>query len=137
MRLHVDGGDPLEVLQRRGRDLLDLDVEHVRHPQVLRPRHALDRADDRRGLGAPQQVAQREPAGQRVGIRIVVQEDEDAVGVGEVPLILLHARARHRAAQLGDERRANQLRQVEVRDVGQRGPLALGRLAVRAPVCSR
>ena len=99
-----------------GGDLLDLDVEHVGHPQVLRPRHPLHRADDRRRLGAAQQVAQREPARQRVGIGIVVEEDEDAVGVGEVALVLLHAGAGHRAAELGHQRRPEQLGEVEVGD---------------------
>ena len=63
-------------------------------------------------LRPPQQVAQRQAAGQRVGVRVVVQQDQDAVGVGEVALVLLHARAGHRAAQLGDERRAEELGQA-------------------------
>ena len=49
-------------------------------------------AIDRRLLGAAQHVAQRQAAGHRVGVRIVVQEDEDAVGVAEEPLILLNLR---------------------------------------------
>ena len=135
MRLDVDGGDAIEAGERLRRDLLDLDVEHVGHPQVLRPRHALHRPDDRRRLRAAQQVAQREAAGQRVGVGIVVEEDEDAVGVGEVALILLDARPRHRAAQLGDERRPQQLRQVEMGDFADR-PLRPGRWPPRLPVCS-
>ena len=99
VRLHVDGRDALELVERRRRDLLDVDVEHVGHPQVLGPRDPLHGADDRRRLGAAQQVAQRQAARQRVGIRIVVQQNQHAVGIGEVPLILLHARARHRAAR--------------------------------------
>ena len=117
VRLHVDRRDAVEASKRRGRDLLDLDVEHVRHPQVLRPRHALHRADDRGRLGAAQQVAQRQAAGQRVRVGIVVEQDQDAVGVGEIPLVLLHAGAGHRSAQLGDQRRPEQLGQVEVRDL--------------------
>ena len=87
-----------------------MDVEHVRHAQVLRPGDALHRADDRGRLGAAEQVAQGEAARQRVGVRIVVEQDQDAIGVGEVALVLLHARARHRPAQLGHERRPDQLR---------------------------
>ena len=98
MRLHVDSGDPLEAAERGWRDLFHLDVEHVRHPQVFRPRHALHRADNRRRLRPAQKVSQRESARQRVGIGIVVQKDQHAVCVREVALVLLHARARHRPA---------------------------------------
>ena len=117
VRLHVDGGNPLELVERRRRDRLDVDVEHVRHPQVLGPRHSLDGADDGRRLRPPQQVAQRQPAGERIGIRIVVQQDEDLVGVGEVALVLLHARSRHRSAELGHERRPDQLGELEIGQV--------------------
>ena len=78
VRLHVHGGNAIEFLERRRRDLLDVDVEHVGHPQVFRPGDALHGADDRRRLGPPQQVAQRQAARERVGIRIVVQEDQHA-----------------------------------------------------------
>ena len=107
-----------------------MDVEHVGHPQVLRPCDALHGADDRRRFGSAQQVAKREAAGQRVRIRIVVQEDQHAIGVGKVTLILLHARARHRAAQLRHQRRANQLGDVHVRDVSHRLPRRLGHARV-------
>jgi len=40
-----------------------------------------------------------------------------AVGVGEVALILLDPRARHGSAELGDERRTEQLRHAQMRDV--------------------
>ena len=136
VRLDVDGRDALELLERRRRDLLDLDVEHVRHAQVLGPRHALDRADDRRRLRPAQQVAQRQAARQRVGIGVVVEQDQDAVGVGEVALILLHARPRHRAAQLGDERRADELAQADVRDVGLGRAGVLGRLRRSSARCA-
>ena len=43
-------------------------------------------------LRAAEHVAQREAARHRVGIRIVVQQDQDAIGVAEVALVLLHAR---------------------------------------------
>ena len=130
VRLHVDRRDPLELLERGRRDLLDVDVEHVGHAQVLGPRHALHRADDRRRLGAAQQVAQRQAARQRVGIGIVVQQDEHAICVGEVALILLDPRARHRPAELGDQRRADQLRQLQVGDVGELGARRVGALGV-------
>ena len=133
VRLHVDGRDALELVERRRRDRLDVDVEHVRHPQVLRPRHALHRADDRRRLGPAQQVAQRQAAGQRVGVGIVVQQDQHAVGIGEVALVLLHPRARHRAAELGDERRPDQLGQLEIGEVRELRLQLVGRLLVARP----
>ena len=99
--------------------------------------HALHRADDRRRLGPPQQVAQRQAAGQRVRIGIVVQQDEHAIGIGEVALVLLHARARHRPAELGDQRRPDQLRQVHVGDVGELRLELVGRLRIHGdPVWS-
>ena len=58
------------------------------------------------------------PGGQRVGIGFVVEQDQHAVGVGEVPLVLLHARARQRSAELGRQRRRQQLGQVEVGQLG-------------------
>jgi hypothetical protein len=69
VRLHVDHRDPVVLVERLRRDRLDVDVEQVHHPQVLRPGDPLHRADDRRGLGAPQHVAQREAARHRVGVR--------------------------------------------------------------------
>ena len=57
------------------------------------------------------------PLASASGIRIVVQQDQHAVGIGEVALILLDARARHRSAQFGDQRRTDELGELEVRDV--------------------
>ena len=75
------------------------------------------RADDRRRPRPAQHVAQRQAGGQRVRVGLVVQQDQHAVGVGEVALVLLHARARQRSAELGRQRGRQQLRQVEVRDL--------------------
>ena len=102
-----------------GRDDLDVDVEQVHHPQVLGPRDALQRRDDRRLLGPAQHVAQREAARHRVGVGVVVQEDEDAVGVAEVALILLDLEAGERAAELGEQRPAEQLRHRQVVELGE------------------
>ena len=129
MRLDVDGRDPVELLERRRRDRLDVDVEHVRHPQVLGPGHALHRADDRRRLGPAQQVAQRQAARQRIGIGIVVQQDQHPIRIGEVALILLDPGARHRPAQLGHQRRPDELGQVHVGGVGE---LRLQRIGISA-----
>ena len=56
------------------------------------------------------------PGGQRVRIRFVVEQDQDPIRVGEIPLVLLDPRAGERPAQFGRERRRQQLRQIEVRD---------------------
>ena len=61
-------------------------------------------------LRAAQDVAQRQAAGHGVGIGIVVQQDQHAVGVAEVALVLLDARARQRSAELGQQRAAEELR---------------------------
>ena len=63
--------------------VLDLDVEQVRHPQVLGPRHALQRAEDGGRLRAAEDVAQRQAAGHRVRVRVVVQQDQHAVRVAK------------------------------------------------------
>ena len=89
------------------------------HAQVLGPRDAFERGDDGRRSGAMQHRAQRQPAGHRVGIGLVVQQDENAIGVGQIALILLHAGARQRAAELGEQRRLEQLGQGEIGDVGE------------------
>ena len=75
--------------------------------------------DDRRLLVPPQHVAQRQAAGQRVGIGIVVQEDEDAVGVAEEPLVLLNLEAGEGAAELGEERTAEEFRERQVVQLGK------------------
>ena len=77
------------------------------------------RADDRRLLGAAQQRAQRQPAGDRIGVGVVVGEDEHAVGVAEVALVLLDALARERAVELGGQARLDQLGQGEPVDFGE------------------
>ena len=93
MRLHVDGGDAGELGEGAAAEQLDPDVEQVGHADVLGPRDGLERPDDGRRPGAPQQRAEGEAARHRVGVGVVVQQDEDAVGVGEVALVLLDAGA--------------------------------------------
>ena len=133
VRLNVDHADAVEVFDGVRRDRLDVDVEQVRHPDVLGARHPLERRDDGGRPGAVQNRAQREPAGHGVGVGLVVQQDEDAIGVGQVPLILLHPRARQRAAELGQQGRFEQFGQRQVRDVreliadGFRALFAVGR----------
>ena len=61
-------------------------------------------------------VAQRQAARHRVGIGIVVRQDQHAIRVVHVALILLDALARDRAAELGEERRSGQLGQRDRRD---------------------
>ena len=95
------------------------------------PRHALHRADDRRRLRAAQDVPQREAARHRVRIRIVVQHDQDALGVAEVALVLLHARPRQRARELGEQRPAEELRHREIRDVRKLAAQLVGALGGR------
>ena len=102
-----------------GGDDLDVDVEEVHHPLVLRPGDAMERGDDRRLLGAAQHVAQRQAAGHRVGVGIVVEQDEDAVGVAQESLVLLNLEAGERAAELGEERPAEQLGERQVVQLGK------------------
>ena len=61
-------------------------------------RHALHGADDGGRFGALEDVSQREAARHGVGVRVVVQHDQHAVGVAEVALVLLHAGAGQGAA---------------------------------------
>ena len=131
VRLDVHHRDAIEFGERCRRDRLDVHVEQVDHPQVFRARHALHGADDRRGLRAPEHVPQREAAGQRVGIGIVVQQDQHAVGVAEVALILLDPRPRQRPAEFGQQRSAEQLGHRQVRHVRELGAKLVGPLGGR------
>ena len=103
----------------RGGHDLDVDVEQVHHPLVLGTRDALERRDHRRLPVAAQHVAQRQPAGERIGVGIVVQQDEDAVGVAEEPLVLLDLETGQRPAELGEERSAEELGEGEVVELGE------------------
>ena len=47
VRLHVDQRDAIEALDLLRRQHLDLQIEELQHPQVLRARHAIHAADDR------------------------------------------------------------------------------------------
>ena len=126
VRLHVDHADAVELPDGLGRHDVDVNVEQVQHPEVFRTRHALERTDDGRRLRPAQDVAQREPAGHGIGVRIVVQHDQQTIGVAEVPLILLHAGPGQRSAHLGHQRIAEQLGHREVGDVGKLGVKFLG-----------
>ena len=105
VRLHVDHADAIELLDGVLRDRLDVNVEQVGHADVFGARHTFERRDHGRRSGAMQHRAQREAAGHRIGVGLVVQQDQDAIGVGQIALILLHAGARQRAAEFGEERR--------------------------------
>src|SRR5690606_32306418 len=58
----------------------------------------------------------------------VVEQNQHAICIREVPLILLHPRARHRPAQLGQERRPDEFAQVHVGNVRELGLQGFGRL---------
>jgi hypothetical protein len=120
MRLDIHEGDAIERLDLLGRHDLDLQIEELEHAQVFGPAHAIHAPDDRRLARAPQNVAQREPTRDGVGIGIVVQKDENAVGVGQEALVLLDALARDRPAQLDEKCRARELRQRQTRNLGKR-----------------
>ena len=119
--LHVDRRDPVELGERLAVQRLDVDVEEAGHPEVLGSRNPLERPDDRGGLGPVQEVAQGETAGHRVGIRVVVQQDQHAVGVGQIALILLDPRACHRAIQFRAERATQEIRQCQMSNFGRAG----------------
>ena len=86
----------------------------------------MDRADDGRGLRPAQDVAQGQARGHRVRVGVVVEHDQDAIRVAEVPLVLLHARLGQRPAELGEQRAAEQLRHRQVGDVGELGVELVG-----------
>jgi len=48
-----------------------------------------------------------------------VQQDDDAVGVAEEALVLLHAQPREGAAELGEQRAAEEFRQREIVEFGK------------------
>ena len=114
------------------RDRFDVNVEEVRHPDVFGPRHTFERRNDGRRPCAVQDGAQRQAAGHGVGIGLVVQQDQNAVGVGQIALILLHAGARQRAAEFGEERRFEELGQRQIRNVRKLIANGLGALLASA-----
>jgi hypothetical protein len=126
VRLHVDHADAFVLADGLGRHDVDVNVQQVHHPEVFRPGHTLERADDGRGLRPAQDVAQGEPAGHGVGVGVVVQHDQHAVGVAEVSLVLLYARPGERSTHLGHERIAKQLGHREVGNVRKLGMKFLG-----------
>ena len=131
MRLHVHRRDAIESAEFFRRHGLDLDIEQVGHAQVLGPCDALQGADDRGGPRPAQHVAKRETRGQRVGVRLVVKQDQHAVCISEEALVLLHPGAGQRTAKFGRERRGEQLRQVQMGDLREDRPELVHALAVR------
>ena len=117
--LYVNGCDPVELGERLAVQRLDMDVEEAGHPEVLGSRDPLERPDDRGGLGPVQEVAQGETAGHRVRIRVVVQQDQHTVGVGQIALVLLDPRACHRALQLRAKHAAQEVRQRQMSNLGR------------------
>jgi hypothetical protein len=92
------------------------------------PRDPFERRNHGRGPRSVQHRAQRESARHGVGIGLVVEQNQDAVRVGEVALILLHAGSGQRAAELGEQRRFEQLRQRQIGHVGKMVANCLGPL---------
>ena len=119
-----------KLLHLLRRQHLDLQVEQLQHPQVLRPAHAEQAADDGRLTRAAQQIAQRQAAGDRVRVRIVVQHDQHAIRVREIPLILLDLLAGHRASQLDEERWTGQFGKRQAGDFREGLPQVVGALRV-------
>jgi hypothetical protein len=117
VRLDVHERDPIEGLDLLSDHHLNLQIEQLEHAQVLGPRDAVHATNDRCLTRAAEDVAQREAAGNGVRVRIVVEEDEDAVGVGEEALILLNALASDGTSELDEQRRAGEFGQREARDL--------------------
>ncbi len=92
VRLHVYRDYPVIPAERFGRERLHFDIEQLGHPQVLGAGDTMERAENRGGFLPVEQGAHGKPARQGVRVGIVVQEDEDAAGIVEVALVLLHKR---------------------------------------------
>ena len=99
--LNVNHGDPIEADNLLGRQDIHLNVEQVHHSLILGPRDALQRRQRGGLLRSTKDVPQRETAGHGVGIGIVMEDDDDPIGVGEEPLILLNLESGEGAAELG------------------------------------
>ena len=65
-----------------------------------------------------------------------MRQDQHAVGVAEVALVLLHALPRHRAAELGEQRRPEQLGQRQVVTSGKSARSSSARCTSPGPVPS-
>ncbi len=120
MRLHVDHGDAIEARKLLGADDFHLDIQQVLHPQVLGARGALKGRDHRSLLRAAQHVAQREPAGHGVRVRVVVQQNQHAIRIAEEPLILLDLQPRQRSAEFDEQRLPEEVRNRKIVDLGKK-----------------
>jgi len=117
MRLHIDGGDAVEAGEGLMIQRFHVDVEQVRHSEILRSGDTLKRADDGGGLGPVEEVAQGQAAGHRIWIGVVVQQNQDTVRVRQIPLVLLYARPRHREMQGAGQRSVEQVRERQTGDL--------------------
>ncbi len=128
MGLHVNRGDALELREGLRGDGFDANVEEIRHSQVLWTGDALEGAENRCRPCAMEQVAQRQTARQGVGVRVVVEENQHAVGVCEVALILLDPGPGQRATERGKQGTLEELAETESRDLREGAGPVLGAL---------
>ena len=63
--------------------MFDLDVEQPHHGDVFGPRHLAKRADGGGLPVAPKEAAQRHGAGDGVGVRVVLDKNQQVVGLAQ------------------------------------------------------
>ena len=101
------GRPPSRARRRRGAPagshLVDLDLQRLHHRQVLRPGHPAERQERCRRPRAAEQGPEGEARGHGVRIGVVLEEDADAVLVGEEVPHLLDANAEEGAVHLGTQ----------------------------------
>ncbi len=96
-----------------------MDVEEIDHAHVFGARDAFERGDHGGRARTVQHRPKCEAAGHRIGVWFVVEQDQNAIGVSQVALVLLDARPCQGTAELGEERRFEELGQRQVRDIGK------------------
>ena len=89
-RLQIDDGDTAEILDCLLRHLFNLDFEQLHHRDVFRTCNTAERPERSALFVAPEDLAEREPARNRVGIGIILEQDQDVFRVFKVSLDLFN-----------------------------------------------
>ena len=75
-RLKIDNGNSIEFVHALFRDLLDLDLEQFDHRDIFRPCDASKGSQRCAPLVASKDLPQRQPAGDGIGVGIVLQQNK-------------------------------------------------------------
>ena len=82
-RLHVHHGNGVVPADRFGGDVFDLDIEQLHHGDVFGPRHLAKGANSGGLAVASEKGAQGHGAGDGIGVRVVLDENQQVVRLAQ------------------------------------------------------